>query len=65
VLIGTYAYTRLFADSTPGFDWWRHIWQVAFAAALVMSTATLTGRAATRTTRSRDRARASGRRGAR
>jgi uncharacterized membrane protein YeaQ/YmgE (transglycosylase-associated protein family) len=65
VLIGTYAYTRLFADSTPGFDWWRHIWQVAFAAALVMSTATLMGRAATRTTRSRDRARASGRRGAR
>jgi uncharacterized membrane protein YeaQ/YmgE (transglycosylase-associated protein family) len=62
VLIGTYAYTRLFADSTPGIDWWRHIWQVAVAAGLVMGVSTLTGR---RVVRSRDRARPSGRRGGR
>jgi uncharacterized membrane protein YeaQ/YmgE (transglycosylase-associated protein family) len=44
VLIGTYAYTRVFDASTPGIDWWRHIWQVLIAAALVALAATLTGR---------------------
>jgi uncharacterized membrane protein YeaQ/YmgE (transglycosylase-associated protein family) len=44
VLIGTYAYTRVFDPSTPGIDWWRHVWQVVVAAALVALAATLTGR---------------------
>jgi len=44
VLIGTYVYTRVFDPSTPGIDWWRHVWQIVVAAALVALAATLTGR---------------------
>jgi len=35
VLVGNFLYTLLFKDNTPGFDWWRHTWQVVVAAVLV------------------------------
>lgn len=44
VLIGTWAYTQIFGEAPPGFDWWRHGWQIATAAILVMIAATLTSR---------------------
>lgn len=44
VLIGTWAYARFFGSTTPGFDWWRHGWQIVSAAILVMIAATLTSR---------------------
>jgi len=35
VLVGNFLYTLFFKDNTPGFDWWRHTWQVVVAAMLV------------------------------
>jgi uncharacterized membrane protein YeaQ/YmgE (transglycosylase-associated protein family) len=49
MLIGTFIYGAVWGNTnTPGFDWWRHIWQVAVAAVLVMIAATVTGRATAR-----------------
>lgn len=46
VLLGTWLYVDVagFNATTAGFDWWRHIWQVAAAAVLVVITAGVTGR---------------------
>lgn len=35
VLIGNAIYTAIWSPTTPGLDWWRHVWQVTGAAALV------------------------------
>jgi uncharacterized membrane protein YeaQ/YmgE (transglycosylase-associated protein family) len=35
MLVGNFLYGLFFADNTPGFDWWRHTWQVVVAAVLV------------------------------
>jgi uncharacterized membrane protein YeaQ/YmgE (transglycosylase-associated protein family) len=43
-LLGDYLYRLFFDPFTLGVDWWRHGWQVAAAAILVMTAATLTGR---------------------
>jgi uncharacterized membrane protein YeaQ/YmgE (transglycosylase-associated protein family) len=43
-LAGDLLYRRFFDPQTLGVDWWRHGWQVAVAAALVMLAATLIGR---------------------
>ena len=60
VLLGTWLYVDVarFNATTAGFDWWRHIWQVAAAALLVVITAGVTGSSG------RGRARSSGRRAA-
>jgi hypothetical protein len=39
VLVGNFLYTLLFKDNTPGFDWWRHTWQVVVATVLVSAAA--------------------------
>jgi uncharacterized membrane protein YeaQ/YmgE (transglycosylase-associated protein family) len=46
VLLGTwlYIYVARFNATTPGFDWWRHVWQLAAATLLVVLSAGLTGR---------------------
>jgi len=46
VLLGTWLYVDVvgFNATTSGVDWWRHIWQVAAAAVLVVISAGLTGR---------------------
>jgi uncharacterized membrane protein YeaQ/YmgE (transglycosylase-associated protein family) len=44
VVVGTYLYTRVFASTNAGIDWWRHAWQVGVAAAFVAVAATLVGR---------------------
>ena len=49
MLIGSYLYAGLFDcsdmnDCTNGVDWWRHVWQVAVAAVLVVIAAGVTGR---------------------
>lgn len=46
-LAGNYLYGAFFDPQTPGVDWWRHGWQVAAAAALVMVAAGLAGRRGT------------------
>jgi uncharacterized membrane protein YeaQ/YmgE (transglycosylase-associated protein family) len=43
-LVGDYLYRQVFDPQTFGVDWWRHGWQVAVAAVLVMLAASLTGR---------------------
>jgi uncharacterized membrane protein YeaQ/YmgE (transglycosylase-associated protein family) len=48
-LIGSYLYAGLFDcsdmnDCTRGIDWWRHVWQIAVAAILVMIASAVTGR---------------------
>ncbi|MFL6158870.1 MAG: hypothetical protein ACJ72D_22505 [Marmoricola sp.] len=48
-LIGSYLYAAVYNcidmnDCTNGVDWWRHVWQIAVAALLVMAAATITGR---------------------
>ena len=49
MLIGTWIYGAIWNNTdTNGIDWWRHIWQVAVAAVLVMIAASLTGRGRTR-----------------
>ncbi len=44
VLIGTFLYSQLFDPATSGIDWWRHVWQIAAAAVLVVAAASATGR---------------------
>jgi uncharacterized membrane protein YeaQ/YmgE (transglycosylase-associated protein family) len=45
MLIGTFLYGAVYDNvNTRGIDWWRHIWQIAVAAILVMIAATVTGR---------------------
>lgn len=44
VLLGTWLYSLFFDPETSGIDWWRHVWQVAVAAVLVMVAAGVTGR---------------------
>jgi uncharacterized membrane protein YeaQ/YmgE (transglycosylase-associated protein family) len=48
-LIGSYLYAALFDcndmnNCTNGVDWWRHVWQVAVAAVLVVIASGVTGR---------------------
>jgi uncharacterized membrane protein YeaQ/YmgE (transglycosylase-associated protein family) len=44
--LGNWLYVDVFGfrASTSGLDWWRHIWQVAVAAILVMVAASVLGR---------------------
>jgi uncharacterized membrane protein YeaQ/YmgE (transglycosylase-associated protein family) len=44
VLIGNVVYGSIWNSNTNGIDWWRHIWQVAVAAILVMAAAGVTAR---------------------
>jgi uncharacterized membrane protein YeaQ/YmgE (transglycosylase-associated protein family) len=46
VFLGNWLYVGVlgFRESTGGLDWWRHIWQVAMAAILVIGAASLLGR---------------------
>jgi uncharacterized membrane protein YeaQ/YmgE (transglycosylase-associated protein family) len=44
VLLGTVLYGLFFDTQTSGIDWWRHIWQIATAAVLVMIASAVTGR---------------------
>jgi uncharacterized membrane protein YeaQ/YmgE (transglycosylase-associated protein family) len=46
VFLGNWLYVDVFdfKGSTGGLDWWRHIWQVAVAAILVVAAASLLGR---------------------
>ncbi|HEY9562827.1 MAG TPA: hypothetical protein VIR30_03560 [Nocardioides sp.] len=44
MLIGNWAYGQVFDPETARIDWWRHTWQVATAAILVMLAAGITGR---------------------
>ncbi len=45
MLIGTWLYGLIWDNvDTKGIDWWRHVWQVAVAAVLVMLAAGITGR---------------------
>lgn len=48
VLLGTVLYGLFFDTQTSGIDWWRHIWQIATAAVLVMIASAVTGRSRTR-----------------
>jgi len=47
IVVGNFLYTLFFAANTPGFDWWRHAWQIVAAAILVSVAAGATGRAKT------------------
>ena len=47
--VGSYLYAAVYNcddmnNCTRGIDWWRHIWQVAVAAILVVIASGLTGR---------------------
>jgi uncharacterized membrane protein YeaQ/YmgE (transglycosylase-associated protein family) len=46
VFLGNWLYVEVFnfRESTRGLDWWRHIWQIAVAAILVVGAATVLGR---------------------
>ena len=44
VLLGTLLYTQFFDATSDGIDWWRHIWQIAVAAVLVVIASGVTGR---------------------
>ena len=46
VLLGTWLYVDVigFNATTPGLDWWRHVWQIAASAILVVIAAGVTGR---------------------
>jgi uncharacterized membrane protein YeaQ/YmgE (transglycosylase-associated protein family) len=46
ILLGNWLYVDVFnfRASTRGLDWWRHIWQVAVAAILVVGAASVLGR---------------------
>lgn len=43
-ILGTVLYSVFFHPETKGIDWWRHIWQIAVAAVLVIIASTVTGR---------------------
>jgi len=43
-LLGNFLYGLFFDPQTLGVDWWRHGWQVAAAAVLVLLVARATGR---------------------
>ena len=50
ILIGNFVYAAIWGNTnTPGFDWWRHIWQVVVAAILVVIASGVTGRSRTHT----------------
>ena len=44
VLIGDTLYGQIYDPHNSGVDWWRHAWQIAVAALLVVVAAGLTGR---------------------
>jgi uncharacterized membrane protein YeaQ/YmgE (transglycosylase-associated protein family) len=46
ILLGNWLYVDVFSfrASTGGLDWWRHAWQVAVAAILVIGAASVLGR---------------------
>ncbi len=46
VLLGNWLYVDVldFRSSTSGVDWWRHVWQIAVAAILVVGAASALGR---------------------
>ncbi len=46
IIVGTYLYIDVlqYNDTTPGVDWWRHVWQIGSAAVLVMIAAATKGR---------------------
>ncbi len=44
VLIGNFLYGLFFAGDNRAVDWWRHVWQVVVAAALVAVASGSTGR---------------------
>ena len=46
VFLGNWLYVDAFdfQANTFGFDWWRHVWQIAVAAILVVGAASLLGR---------------------
>jgi uncharacterized membrane protein YeaQ/YmgE (transglycosylase-associated protein family) len=48
--LGNWLYVDVFGfqAQTSGLDWWRHIWQVAVAAILVVGAATVLGRRRTK-----------------
>jgi len=48
IFLGNFLYVDVFdyKANTVGFDWWRHLWQVAVAAVLVVVAAGVTGRKA-------------------
>jgi uncharacterized membrane protein YeaQ/YmgE (transglycosylase-associated protein family) len=50
VFLGNWLYVDVlgFDSSTRGLDWWRHLWQVAVAAVLVVAAAGVLGRRRTR-----------------
>ncbi len=46
ILVGNYVYEAIWNNkNTPGFDWWRHIWQVVVAAVFVSLASGLVGKA--------------------
>lgn len=44
VLVGNAIYINVWTPTTPGFDWWRHIWQIGVAAVLVTGAAAVSAR---------------------
>jgi uncharacterized membrane protein YeaQ/YmgE (transglycosylase-associated protein family) len=46
VFLGNWLYVDVFSfnSRTGGLDWWRHIWQIAVAAILVVAAARVLGR---------------------
>lgn len=46
VFLGNWLYVSVFdfRENTIGIDWWRHLWQVAVAAALVVLVTSTAGR---------------------
>jgi uncharacterized membrane protein YeaQ/YmgE (transglycosylase-associated protein family) len=44
VVVGNTIYISIWEPTTPGLDWWRHIWQIGTAAVLVGVVGTLVGR---------------------
>jgi hypothetical protein len=46
IFLGNWLYVDVFdfKGSTSGLDWWRHLWQVAVAAILVIAAASVVGR---------------------
>ena len=53
ILLGSFLYFAIYGgshghndmfDTSGGFDWWRHAWEIITAAVLVMIAATATGR---------------------